>query len=247
LATIPPVNAAIRVIELLQAMNRQPVCSIHWLHNATGIPKPTIVRLLQTLETRNIVRHPPQYGNYMLAGAATSLCSGYHGTPRIVEASADLLDEFTDRFRWPAALALYDHDAMVVRYSTIPHSPLSLQHSTINLRLSLTGRALGRAYLAFCRPEDRMAIIQIIAQSKNPEDGPARVPAILTRELEQIARDGYALRAPGVRPVSSTLAVPVFEDHQIVATIGLTWITSALGFQKRSVGTSNRCAMSPTG
>ncbi len=24
------------------------------------------------------------------------------------------------------------------------------------------------------------------------------------------------------------LAVPVFEDHQIVATIGLTWITSAL-------------------
>ena len=50
MASVQPVNAAIRVIELLQAMNRQPVCSIHWLYQATGMPKPTIVRLMQTLE-----------------------------------------------------------------------------------------------------------------------------------------------------------------------------------------------------
>lgn len=88
MASVQPVNAAIRVIELLQAMNRQPVCSIHWLYQATGMPKPTIVRLMQTLASRNIVRHAPQYGAYMLASEVTSLCSGYHGTPRLVDAGA---------------------------------------------------------------------------------------------------------------------------------------------------------------
>jgi IclR family mhp operon transcriptional activator len=31
-----------------------------------------------------------------------------------------------------------------------------------------------------------------------------------------------------VRPESSTIAVPIFEGSRVVATIGLTWFSSAL-------------------
>ena len=43
--------------------------------------------------------------------------------------------------------AVLENNAMVVRYSTIPLSPLAMRHSTINVRLSLVSRAIGRAYL----------------------------------------------------------------------------------------------------
>ena len=48
---------------------------------------------------------------------------------------------------------------MVVRYSTIPLSPLALKHSTLNVRLSLVSRAIGRVYLAFCAPDVQDAIL----------------------------------------------------------------------------------------
>ena len=41
-----PVRSVVRAIEMLQALNRQPVSTIEWLHAQTRIPKPTIVRLL---------------------------------------------------------------------------------------------------------------------------------------------------------------------------------------------------------
>ena len=39
---------------------------------------------------------------------------------------------------------------------------------------------------------------------------------------------GYALRDPGVRPVSGTLAVPVQAGGRVVATLGLTYFSSVL-------------------
>ena len=46
--------------------------------------------------------------------------------------------------------------------------------------------------------------------------------------LEQTRAQGYALRSKDVRPVSNTLAVPVFENGHAMASIGLTWFSSAL-------------------
>jgi IclR family mhp operon transcriptional activator len=44
------VRSVVRAVQLLQALNRQPVSTIDFLHAQTRIPKPTIIRMLQTLE-----------------------------------------------------------------------------------------------------------------------------------------------------------------------------------------------------
>ena len=228
MASRQTVNAVLRTIDLLQAMNRQPVSSVHWLHEETGIPKPSIIRLLKTLATKKIVRHAPQHGAYMLTEEALSLCAGFHGIPRIIHAGADALDAYTRQAQWPIALATYDCDAMVVRYSTIPLSPLSLLHSSINMRLSLVSRAIGKAYLASCSPARQVAILDSLAASKDPEDLPATGFNAFKTELATIAAEGFAMRVGGIRPQSSTLAVPIRESGEVVATIGTTWISSAM-------------------
>jgi len=218
----------VRGVRLLQALNRQPMSSIDILYKQTGIPKPSLVRLLQTLGSIGLVRHGPQHGTYYLTSEIRTLSSGYHDEPRIVEAAAPVLEELTRRIKWPTALAVYEDNAVVIRYSTIPNSPLSLLHSTINLRHSLVARALGRAYLAFCDEQTRDAIIEALQTSSLPEDLAARDPVTLRRVLDEVRAKGYATRDPLVRPVSGTLAVPIFEHDRVVASVGITYFTSTL-------------------
>lgn len=228
MASFTPIRSVERAIDVLLALNRHPVSSLDLLHKQTGLPKPTLVRLLETLQSKGLVAHAPQYGAYSLASGAKTLSSGYHGEPRIVEAAARPADELTRKIKWPLAVAVPDYDAVIVRYSTIPNSPLALLHSTINMRLSLAGRALGRAYLAFCSREECRALLDILRLSEHAEDALAHDKRAISAMLRETRERGYALRLPGIRPVSGTLAVPVFEGKRAVATIGMTWIASTL-------------------
>ncbi|CAN5551786.1 DNA-binding transcriptional regulator [soil metagenome] len=224
-----PVAVVVRTLKILRALNFQPVSTLDRIHKQTGIPKPTIVRLLQTLQSEGLVRRAPQYGAYYLTSEVTALSCGYHSEPRIVEASSGILDGLTELLKWPVSVATHDGNAMIVRYSTIPHSTLSFFHSTINMRLSLTSQALGRAFLAFCDPQAQDALIDLLANTPVNQGGLDEVGVKATRAmLAEVHERGYALRDPKVRPESSTIAVPVFEAERVVATIGLTWFTSTV-------------------
>ena len=94
------------------------------------------------------------------------------------------------------------------------------------MRLSLVTQALGRAYLAFCSPTEQDALLELLARSSS-EPIAGQEPAI-RRMLAEVRERGYALRDPRVRPESSTIGVPVFDGPRVVATMGLTWFTSAL-------------------
>jgi IclR family mhp operon transcriptional activator len=228
--TARPVNVVLRALQILRALNKQPVSTVDAIHKNTAIPKPTIVRLLQTLEADGLVRRAPQYGAYYLTSEVTALASGYHSEPRIVQASSAVCDALTQDLKWPVSVAVHDGDAMVVRYSTIPNSPLSFFHSTINMRLSLLTQALGRAFLAFCGPTEQAALIELLARSGGaPAAGQA---GDVHPMLDEVRERGYALRDPRVRPESSTIAVPIFEGPRVVATIGLTWFSSALDVEQ---------------
>jgi IclR family transcriptional regulator, mhp operon transcriptional activator len=224
----PPVRSVVRALDLLQALNRQAVSTLDVLHAQTKIPKPTLVRLLQTFEGRGIVKHAPQHGAYFLTSGVRSLSSGYHSEPMIVEAAAPLMDEMTLRVKWPMAIAMLEDNAMVVRYSTIPLSPLAMRHSTINVRLSLVSRAIGRAYLAFCTAEQQDALLRAVMKSLTPEDEAVRDRKALQQVLEKVHEAGYALRDPQVWPATNTLAVPLFDSHGVAASLGMTFFSSTM-------------------
>lgn len=226
------VRSVARAIAILQAMNRQPVSTVDMLHLQTLLPKPTIVRLLRTLEDLYLVRHAPQHGAYYLTSEVRSLSTGYHSEPQIVEAAMSLMDAMTLKVKWPMAIAVFEDNAVVVRYSTIPLSPLALLHSSINMRLSLASRALGRAYLAFCDNEEQEIILDALALSSNAEDAPARDRVTFQELLRDIRSNGFATRSRTVRPVSQTIAVPILVQNRVVATVGLTFFSSVLTDKK---------------
>jgi IclR family transcriptional regulator, mhp operon transcriptional activator len=225
----PNVQSVTRALSLLAEMNRQRLTTVRHLHAATGLPKATIVRLLQTLAAAGYVDNDKRQGGYLVTSQVQSLSCGYHGDPLVVEAGRPWAVEFTRRHRWPIAIAVLDRDAMRVRFSTIPDSPMSPFHATVNLRLCLLTRALGRAYLAFCPPAERDALLASLRASPDPEDAGARNRAASLRMLDAAQRAGYAQRAANVEPrSSSTIAVPVRHGGRVLAAVGMTFFKSAV-------------------
>ncbi|MEI9927487.1 MAG: DNA-binding transcriptional regulator [Sphingomonas sp.] len=221
-----------RAIDVLQALNRRPLSTLHDLHRETGLPKPSIVRLLRTLESKGLAAQSSSYGTYQLLGRVKSLSSGFHHEPLIIEVAEELMIDFTESEGWPLALALFDLNAMVVRASTIPYTSLSLFHSSLNMRLSMVSRALGRAYLAHSSPNEQKIILEIVKHSGDPEDEAAHNGEAMARMIAQVRERGYATRDPLIEPRSCTIAVPVRENDRVVACLGLTWITAAMPLQE---------------
>jgi IclR family mhp operon transcriptional activator len=221
-----------RAIDLLQALNRRPLSTINDLHRETGLPKPSIVRLLRTLEAKGLAAQSSSYGTYQLLGRVKTLSSGFHHEPQIIEVAEEIMIDFTKREGWPLALALFDLNAMVVRASSIPYTSLSLFHSSLNMRLSMVSRALGRAYLAHSTPNEQKIILEIVKHSGDPEDEPARNEEAMTRMIAQVRERGYATRSSMIEPKSSTIAVPVRENGRVMACLGFTWISAAMPLQK---------------
>jgi IclR family mhp operon transcriptional activator len=223
------VESVRRAFQLLHELNRQRVSSVRHLHRETGLPKPTIVRLLDTLITLGYVVNDARQGGYQVTSLVRSLSAGFHGDPLVVEAARPWAIAFTRKFQWPVAVAVLDRDAVAVRFSTIPDSPLSPFHATINRRLQLMSRALGRAYIAFCPASERNLLLRMLAASKDPEEATARDRAAALTLLAMIHRTGFAERSPTVEPKSSsTIAVPVMVGRKVLATVGVTYFTSAI-------------------
>jgi len=221
-----------RAIDLLQALNRRPLSTLHDLHRETGLPKPTIVRLLRTFERKGLARQSSSYGTYQLLGGVKSLSSGFHHEPMIIEVAEPIMIDFTKAEGWPLALALFDINAVVVRASTIPYTSLSLLHSSLNRRFSLISRALGRAFLAYSNPSEQKMLLEIARHSDDPEDMAARDSVAVGRLISQTRERGYATRNPMIDPRSLSIAVPVHDNGHVVASLGLTWIAAAMSLQE---------------
>jgi IclR family mhp operon transcriptional activator len=223
------VEAASRTLLLLEELNRHRVASIDNLHKATGLPKSTVVRLMKSLCAMGFAANDRRQGGYAVTSRVKSLSNGFHGDPLVVEAARPWTLAFTRQHHWPIAIAVLEETSMVVRFSTIPDSPVSPFHGTINMRLSLLGRALGRAYLAFCPASERSMLLDMLARTSEPEDRPSANRKSALELLAAIRRQGFAERDRRVEPRSSgTIAVPIVGGGKVLATVGMTYFISAL-------------------
>lgn len=226
----PPANiqAVSRAFGLLEALNRRAWSTVGQLHGDTGLPKPTIVRMLRTLiESGYVVKDPRQNG-YCVTMRVQSLSCGFHGDPLVVEAARPWAIALTRELHWPCGVAILDGDSVVIRFSTIHDSSISPFHATLNFRLSLFSNGLGLAYYAFC-PETERQMLRAMVGAQEDALLRSRESGWLEWRVERARSLGYADRDPGTEPRNSgTLAVPIMSGDRVAATIGLTYFRRAV-------------------
>lgn len=212
---MPTIRSISRALEVLRVMNQRQHYELRELHAITRLPSPTVYRILLTLQKEGYVKAEGG-GRYRLTSRTRELGAGYTEKSLIVDVAAPIALRTTRRIRWPLAIGTLDEDAICVRYSTMPYSPLAVQATTLGHRLGLLDSAMGLAYLAFCGAEERAALVDLL------QDAATIGVPVVTGLLGQTRRRGYGLRLSHSRGTSATVAVPILATDQVVAVLSMT-------------------------
>jgi len=119
----PPVESVRRALKILRSLNRLRIATISDLHLETGLPKPTIVRMLDTLIADGYVARDNMCGGYRVTHEVRQLDSGYDGIAQILEVARPHAIGLTNKIKWPVGIGVLDEDAIAVRFWTGPISP----------------------------------------------------------------------------------------------------------------------------
>lgn len=218
------IRAVGRAFMLLRLMNQRYASSLADLHRLSGLPKPTVCRILATLEHEGYVEHEGRNGIYRLASKVHELSMGYNEESQLIDLATPILSEATKRIKWPLALGTLEGASMTVRFSTMSQSPMAVQSTTLGKRHGLLRSAMGMAYLAFCSDRERDGLLSMAAREGDLGMDRERIEA----KLKAVRARGYGLRFPEKAGDSATAALPIVHRGQVIAVIALTTFGSLM-------------------
>ena len=215
-AVIEPIRRAFAVLE---ALNRRRSTTLSLLAGETGLPRPTLVRLLQTLIALGYASRVSREAGYRLTDHVLTLAGGVRFIDHLIDAAIPHMSRFTREQGWPLYLATLSAGGMAIRHSTAPESPMSFETAGYNRNSPLLVGALGRAWLAFCPDEERRTILRGVGVRQGPA---------LTAALERIRRDGHAFTVPP-RPMRiHGMAVPISDKDRVLGCLSMRFPRSAM-------------------
>lgn len=227
-----------RGLQVLRFLHSEPISSLHEIYAATAISKPSLLRILNTLEQAGVVARRLADGRYRLS-AFTDVARKRDRHDRVAEAAAPVLARLCQKVKWPSDLFVPAGNCMERRETSFPHSPFVLlgHSSRVGGRVGWVMTAVGRAYLAWCPEKEREATLRALRNSSNPEDWLARDPRKLERILSEVRQRGYATRDPGyvagrygessLDDGAAAIAVALFDGRRVHGSINFRWFRTA--------------------
>src|ERR1700741_1677667 len=128
---IEPVRRAFIVLE---ALTRRRSTTLSVLAAETGLPRPTLVRLLQTLIELGYASRVSRQDGYRLTDHVLALAGGGRFINHLVDAAIPHTSRFTKEHGWALHLPGLCPGAMATRHSTAPESPMSFETAGYNRR-----------------------------------------------------------------------------------------------------------------
>lgn len=223
----PPVHAVLRALHVLKAVNTKAIATVNSIHAETGIPRPTIVRMLETLMHEGYVVRDNMCGGYRVTGKVAELSAGYSGISRVIEVARPLAIGLTRQIKWPIGLGEIDGDEIEIRYWTGTISPVVHTNTVLGKRADLISSAMGRVYMAFCPEDERERHIRTLRKRVDYFDQNAQ--SEYRNLLERIRKSGFATRDPKTEPTRmTTFGVPILDGDTVAAVMSLSFFTSSI-------------------
>lgn len=235
--SVKSIRALERGLDVLQALQTGPGAGLKDLHEITGLPKATLLRILRTLAERNLIWQRMADGAYL--PSSRSAGPPPDSASRLVEVASPIMAGLCERVNWPSVLAARRGGQMEVIETNRPRSHVShLPLGPVGAKISMLLTSTGRAYFSFCSQEEREEILAILQAGPAPEAMLAKDPVWLARLVAQTQAQGYAQRDPRIvgegvgRPLMSddgrnSISVPVIVAGHVVASLNLTFTRRA--------------------
>jgi IclR family mhp operon transcriptional activator len=232
----------------MQALQTSSIASLSDIHRATHISKPSLLRILKTLEHAGVVSRRLADGYYRLSASAR-VGRKHDAHERVAEAAAPVLDRLCQKVKWPSDLLVPAGDHMERRETSRALSPFIVAspfHSPreIGTKVNWLLTGVGRAYLANCPAGERERILARLRRSDKPEDRLARDPKRIEQIFAETRARGFGVRDPsfvggpyGTPPFDDGLAgiaIPLQHGRRVYGSINILWIKSAFTIEEFS-------------
>jgi IclR family mhp operon transcriptional activator len=230
----------------MRVLQASSIASLNDIHRATHISKPSLLRILSTLEQAGVVSRRLADGHYRLSTSARTVRKR-DAHERVAEAAGPVLDRLCQKVKWPSDLLVPAGDHMERRETSRAISPFDTAspfHTPreIGTKVNWLLTGVGRAYLAFCSASERERILDRLRKSEKPEDRLARDPSRLERILAETRARGFGVRDPGfvggpygTPPFDDGLAgmaIPLQDGRRIYGSINILWIKTAFTIEE---------------
>jgi IclR family mhp operon transcriptional activator len=239
--TIRALERGLNVIELLQ----KGPATLNDIYKLSTLPRPTILRVLRTLEGAGWVRRGLGDGLYRNSFKIGHMVAGLDHTDELAEIAAPHLDALCRKVSWPSDLGVLNVAGlhMELKETSRANSPFLLNRDSIGHVINIPLSAVGRAYLAFCKDTERNEILDRLMTSNNKGDKVVQQEAAFSDILQGIRLAGYATRdssfGGGQKPFRSdfddglnAIAVPIIAQNNILGCITLVWIRKAASIKE---------------
>lgn len=230
-----------RGLIVLETLAQRQAMSLSEIHRATGLPKSTLRRLLQTLVKRRFVRHSVADKLYRIAVTLPDFA--VNPVPPGLAIFADVALKhslnLTHTIAWPTDIHVLEPHCLQIIETTRTFSPFSLFKARIDLRVSLFGSASGTACLSQM-PDDK---VRALFEDKSISAllRPSRFALTWTglqENLQKVREQGYGVRHDNyfnndyaLNDNLSAIAVPVRKEGELCGAITLLWPKSFLSIE----------------
>ena len=186
------VSALVRGFEVLDCIAQAgtPLTNAE-LAQRTGIPRPTVSRLLATLVNLGHVREAGGAAGYELAPGVVRLAQAFLGAIDVRQHARPHLLALAEVCNASAFLAVRDADDMLVVEAGRSRSAVALLGSDVGTRMALSSSALGRAWLAGVDEPMRAAVLARLRGG--PTGARALAGPALDRAIAAAVQQGVAL------------------------------------------------------
>ena len=226
-----PIRAVSRALAILQLINRHGSSSIMDLKEASGLAYPTVYRMVMTLVHEGLIEADAQK-RYRPTELVWSLVTGFQTDDRLVALAKPYLAEFTEAHLWPVAISVRVGTRMMVKATTSSMTTQTFINYHPGYTLPLLECAAGKAYLAFCSPEERKVIQNSIDQFGDDEAGWGAELARNDFFLAKVREDGFASHVRNIHNETpgktSAISVPVLLDDIAHATLTMVYFEKAM-------------------
>ena len=201
------VSALERGISVLRCFSEeQPVLGYSDIARITGIPRPTVNRLVATLQATGMLK-PAAADGFMLGPAVVSLARVFLGSLDVRAVARPKMQAMAEAVGASVYLAVRDGMEMVLIEACRPRSSILSPRLDVGSRAPIPNAALGRAYLSAMDDAQRTQLVDSLRLLRGPEW--YKLVSGMEHGIDEARRLGYCLSLGEFHHEINSVSVPL--------------------------------------
>lgn len=202
------VSALERGISVMRCFSEErPVLGHAEIAGITGIPRPTVNRLVATLLAQGMLKNALIADRFMLGPAVVALARVFLGSLDVRAAARPAMQAMAEDLGASVYLAVRDGMDMVLIEACRPRSSMLSPRLDVGSRAPMANSALGRAYLSAMDSTSRQQLIDSMQLTRGPE-WDAMAPG-MHGAIDEARRLGYCLSLGEFHREINSVSVPL--------------------------------------